>query len=279
MSIRSNVDFLHKKLGNHALTTRLALLLRNQCNCIIKYHLGGDAHSNVNGEDWLAGIVAPETTHFVDVGANVGNWTEFFLSALSATSRQKGQVKGILFEPSSIALSKLEEKFAHLDNIKIIKAAVSDIAGEMTYFEESGAGETSSLINQHSSSHADAKKVKVVTLDEAMKELGLERIDFLKIDVEGYDFHVLRGASNLIKEHRVGIIQFEYNEPWVLAGSTLFEAYQFLEAFGYKVFLLKADALYIFNYSRYGDFFRYSNFVAISPEKMPSMEKFVGGHI
>ena len=57
-------------------------------------------------------------------------------------------------------------------------------------------------------------------------------MDFLKIDAEGYDYLALCGATTLLREQRIGFIQFEYNSPWTLAGCTLAKALSFMEAFG-----------------------------------------------
>jgi hypothetical protein len=52
--------------------------------------------------------------------------------------------------------------------------------------------------------------VKVSTLDAVADDLGLERIHFLKLDVEGFEFQCLRGAERLIGERRIDYIQFEF---------------------------------------------------------------------
>jgi FkbM family methyltransferase len=276
MNIYASINFLHRKLGVYQGATRLALLFRNQCNCVIAYHLGETADAHINGENWLTEIIAPTATTFIDVGANVGNWSDFFLSGMLNQSKQS---KGLLFEPSLFAVSKLNQRFRHIENIEVIEAAVSDNVGEMPFFEEPNAGETSSLVGAHSNNQAKPTQVKVTTIDEEVAKRQLGFIDFLKVDTEGYDLHVLRGASALLKNHQVGIVQFEYNAPWALAGSTLAEAYKLLEGFDYKVFLLKSNGLHVLDYSRYGEFFSYSNFVAISPDKFPAMSKFVRGYV
>lgn len=85
----------------------------------------------------------------------------------------------------------------------------------------------------------------------------------LKIDAEGYDLHVLLGARGLLESRRIGVVQFEYNAPWARAGSTLSFAFQLLRGAGYRVFLLKAGGLYRFEPDRVGEYFHYSNFVAL----------------
>lgn len=246
-------------------------MLRNQCNCVISYHLSEGANPRRNGERWLAREVAATATTFIDVGANVGDWAGEFVSAMPGPGR------GLLFEPSQHALARLKPRFHLSPHLEIVEAAVSDKPGEMPYFEEPDAGETSSLLSAHSNARAQQRQVPVTTLDEQAEAHGLNFVDFLKIDTEGYDLHVLRGASGLIERQQVGVIQFEYNAPWALAGSTLAEAYALLEKFGYTVLLLKSRGLYKLDYPRYGEFFAYSNFVALAPQQLKKMDYFVRG--
>jgi len=53
--------------------------------------------------------------------------------------------------------------------------------------------------------------VPVVTLDEHCREHGLDRIDLLKIDTEGFELEVLKGAAGLIADKRIGVVQLEFN--------------------------------------------------------------------
>ncbi len=88
----------------------------------------------------------------------------------------------------------------------------------------------------------------------------------MKIDVEGYDLHALRGAGAKLAEGKFGIVQFEYNVPWAEAGSTLAAALSLFGQAGYQVFLLRAGGLSEVNYPRYREYFGYSNYIAFAPE-------------
>jgi hypothetical protein len=60
-----------------------------------------------------------------------------------------------------------------------------------------------------------AVAVATLTLDGYCARHGVERVDFLKIDVEGAELDVLLGAQALLKDRRVGIVQFEVSRPQV----------------------------------------------------------------
>lgn len=271
MNIFGIANFFQRILSKSPLAVRLAILLRNQCRCVIKYYLNEGPDPTINGELWLARTLAPTSSTFIDVGANVGNWASLFMEPMSENS------KGLLFEPSDYAIEKLKQRFEQVNGIEIIEAAVSDTSGNMFFYEEPIAGEKSSLVAGFSRADAVKKLVKVTTLDAEVEKYQLEHIDFLKIDTEGYDLYVLRGASNLLAQNKIGVIQFEYNSPWALTGSTLAAAFQLLESFGYKVFLLKNAGLFELNYKCYGEYFDYSNFVAVSPHSFKVLEPFIKG--
>lgn len=253
---------MQNRLGRIPACVKIAIKLRNQLEGIIAAHLNDGIDMSLDGELWLINRVAPKATVFIDVGANIGAWSKVFLSKMT------GPPKGFLFEPSPLAVSYLNANFRQeiKDNlVEIIAAAVCEKSGTMDFYMEESAGETSSLISKHSRPQARKISVKTTTIDAEVEKRKLRFIDFLKIDAEGYDLHVLRGAENCLKDKTVGVIQFEYNHPWANSSSTLTSALDYLGKHDYKVCLLKRDGLYNFNYDIYGEYFHYSNFVAIAP--------------
>jgi len=239
---------------------RLAVLVRNQCRCIIKYHLAESPDVNDTGEVWLRREAVRRCASFVDVGANVGEW-------LAEIVREKrlAQFSAIAFEPSESAFQRLEQRFANDPRIEIVNQALGDAIGSADFFEEQHAGKGSSIVAQFTRTPGTARTVDVTTLDEEIARRNWEHVDFLKIDAEGYDLRVLRGARELLAGRRIGVVQFEYNRAWQLAGDTLFGALTLLRSFGYDVYVLRRDGLYTLDYARYEEYFEYSNFVGFSP--------------
>ena len=60
------------------------------------------------------------------------------------------------------------------------------------------------------------------------------RFALVKIDTEGHDLTVLRGARAMLAEHRIAVVQFEYNHRWVFARAFLRDAFEFLADLGYR---------------------------------------------
>jgi hypothetical protein len=73
-----------------------------------------------------------------------------------------------------------------------------------------------------------AEEVRLRTLDAFCKEQCLSRIDFLKLDVEGNELNVLRGATRMIEAGAIGMIQFEFGEAQIGSRTFFRDIYGFL---------------------------------------------------
>lgn len=259
-------DRLHRRLARSPFVTRIAIRLRNQCRAIVKYRLMTTHQVEESGELWLAERVAPRCRTFIDVGANRGEWTAMMLRYAPAG------VRGVLYEPGAKASAMLRERFASRDGIDIVQRALSDRpASGVPFFEEPDAGNTSSLSRGASTAEARETTVDVTTLDAEAERLALERIDLLKVDAEGHDLGVLRGAERLLRERRVGIVQWEYSDSWIAGGGTLAAALSLLDGFGYRTYLLKRGGLYRFDYALFGEYFTFSNFVSLRESDLAAL--------
>jgi hypothetical protein len=104
--------------------------------------------------------------------------------------------------------------------------------------------------------------VSLKTLDEFCNEQGIQKIDFLKIDVEGHEYKVLQGASKMIKNKAIRFIQFEF-------GGCNIESRVFLKNFwdllkdDFKLYRIVSDGVYpITEYNETLEIFTYTNFFA-----------------
>jgi hypothetical protein len=80
------------------------------------------------------------------------------------------------------------------------------------------------------------------------------------------------GCKGQLTGKKVRAIQFEYGASWADAGCTLARAISYLAGYGYETYLLKDDAIKAFDYRMFGEFFRYSNFVAAMPGSLGAIQ-------
>jgi FkbM family methyltransferase len=256
-SIQSVLVQTQHMLAGSSAGLNLVVKLRNQCDLTIgRAHGWGESlDPELNGEARWMRSVADRLQYVIDVGANKGDWTDLVLQTTTAK-------EVMLFDPSRSASTMLKSRFAGRPEVEVREAAVASAPGSMSFFEEEGAGETSSLVGGFSK-NAVSRQVEITTIDAEVARRGWPNVDFLKIDAEGYDFHVLEGARGLFESGRISYGQFEYNSPWRLAGTTRTFAISWLRELGYECFLLKADGLHVPDLDLYREYYLYSNYAFI----------------
>ncbi len=263
--LRPWVNRLVRILSRSRWAARTAALIVNQCELLIGYHFAASYDPEHNGERWLLDVVGPAVENFIDVGANIGDWTRMLLDRNPAA-------RGVVVEPGTEALARLRETLP--STVEIVPAAAGTVDGSViTFYEELGAGGRSSSVRDWGTS-ARQREVNVVTVDSLMDRLHWKDVNFLKIDTEGYDASVLFGAARALHSGKVDLVQFEYNRPWREAGSTLGGVIEFLDAAGYDVYILRPHGLERYDYLVFGEFFSYANFVAVN--RASTFRKFLG---
>lgn len=136
---------------------------------------------------FLKSRIHPRFT-FLDVGSNVGAYSVF-------VARNAGpDARVIAIDPNEIVLKRLAFNMAAngLQNIQVVKAAIGDQDGEMEFaLEEANMGGSSLRLDREARGGKTILKVPVRTLAGIVAEAGLDHVDAIKIDVEGYEDRVL----------------------------------------------------------------------------------------
>lgn len=183
-----------------------------------------------------------------DVGANTGQTSLQFLAEFPSSDIYA-------FEPHPTT-------FAHLVNsvpagrVKTFQLALSDRTEAASFFEydgEDGLSKINSLTAKArfaTNIRLEPREIKVpcTTLDSFCAEHKVERIGLLKIDTEGYDLFVLKGASRLLSEGRIDFVYAEFNDfagkPGTVGGS-LNALADHLSPFGYHFVATYTDFVMI----------------------------------
>jgi FkbM family methyltransferase len=179
------------------------------------------------GVDKLMSKILTPGCVFVDAGANIGYYSKLALRYIGNT----GQVHAFEPLPSAFQLLQLNS----IDFKKIIKLypfALGDKNKEVEFFENIN-GDTSSLYPNFLAKNI---KVKMVQLDRQL--VNIKNLNLIKIDVEGYELEVLRGAINLLKKHHP-VVVFEFLDGYSKKRQLSLKCYQLiLEPIGYKLYYL-----------------------------------------
>jgi len=169
----------------------------------------------------------------IDVGANIGQYSLL----ASKLMGQTGEIYA--FEPSVDIQPKLKRNIDlnNFENIEVIPCAVAATSGVMKFYpanEVANQGVGSLMPVQEYRSNIRSNEgvdVDVMSLDDFCGARGIEKVDVLKIDVEGFDLEVLKGATKLMKNNPDLVIMSEV-EPMNLEqlGVTAKDFYNFMES-------------------------------------------------
>jgi FkbM family methyltransferase len=145
---------------------------------------------------------------FVDVGANIG----YFSLLASRVVGQTGRV--VAFEPSRYAADRLDKalKDNNILNVRLERCALGKDPGEVILYDPLPDNHTPTILG---TAGAPGAVVPLRRLDECLSSLRIDRVDLLKIDVEGFELAALQGASVSLREGRIRAIICEFNQDWL----------------------------------------------------------------
>lgn len=202
---------------------------------LLEWHIYFKGSYSADTVDFIRERVKPDWVS-IDVGANIG--THVLAEADGKT------VYAIEPEPGAVEDLRENLRVSGTTNVEVLNFALSDREGSMTLYspkEGDSNQANASLYHDKTQSGRKPVTVDVKTLDDAFQDL--DRLDFLKIDVIGYDLRVIRGGLKTIEKFHP-LIMFRYNEHhWNDTGSTLEEAVTILESMGYKISQLEDGEL------------------------------------
>jgi FkbM family methyltransferase len=213
-----------------------------------------------NGELRLARTVLPAAKLVFDVGANVGDWTEMALNINPALETHS-------FDPNPATFAELAAKtFPPTVHRNAFGLGETTRERELFIFDDAGG---SNSLYRRVGVPAEVKRVERVslrTVDDYCAGAGVGRIDFMKIDVEGHELSVLRGAAGMLAKGAVGVVQFEYGGAYIDSRSLLRDVYEFVGSInsGYAFYKVFPDALRPMpSYHQTFETFQYSNWVIV----------------
>lgn len=140
----------------------------------------------------------------VDVGANIGYFSLIFAKLVN----MEGQVFAFEPEPQNFELLKKNFSINNYQNIVCERKAVSDKNGNLRLYLSESSGKHSIFRNN---AHKNSINVECIKLDDYFEEKKLiDKIDFVKIDVEGAELQVLKGMKSIISKNENLKIYTEY---------------------------------------------------------------------
>ena len=195
-----------------------------------------------------------------DVGANVGDY---------ALMAQKffGETADIFcFEPSMANFEKLLINAKGVKNIKTYHFGLGEKNEKMILFMNEKSSSLASLYQRqlaHFNLEMNLKEtVEIRTLDDFCAQNNIKHIHLLKLDAEGHEFKILKGAGSMIEAGNVDFIQFEFG-GCDIDSHTFFQDFYYWLVPKYKIFRILKNGLYPINkYRETNEIFITTNYLA-----------------
>lgn len=182
----------------------------------------------------IIGELLPSDGVAIDVGANVG-WHTLLMSHLVGS---RGRVLAI--EPNVSVCTELRRNLAinRIANVEVSACAAADMETTLTFLAPAASqpGAASGHVLAATERSPGTVSVAARTLDAIVADAKLDRLDFIKLDIEGYEWPALRGGEQAIARFRPPIV-FEYDAAYVSRGGASSEILSdFFSRMGYRLY-------------------------------------------
>jgi FkbM family methyltransferase len=191
-----------------------------------------------NGESAMLARLRPfRPTTLIDVGANIGDWSVVACQALPEATVHA-------FEISERTARDLVRCIApYPGRVVINTVGLGEAEGEVAFYmtpENNTAASTvraalQVAMEQQGLSEVQEIRARITTGDAYLRQAGIERVDVLKIDVEGAEFSVLRGFAEAFGRRAIDLVQFEYGAINLSTRDFLADFYHFFKERGFAI--------------------------------------------
>ena len=233
---------------------------------IFAKRLGGKGLMNPinNGEYKVLENIAKNSKDslcFLDGGSNVGEHVLKF----DYLCKKYDIPNPIIFaiEPFPSTIEVLKKNLTNI-SFQLIDKALGKEEGIVKFYSEKldGLSGQNSAIQHYYLNNVT--EVKQTTIDTLVKDYSLTKINFLKLDIEGFEYNALLGASKTMSEGLIDYIQLEYNQTWIEGGGTIKKVIDIANSYSYKLYRIrKNDLISIPSYNFNIEDFFYCNLLLV----------------
>ncbi|MBX4209212.1 FkbM family methyltransferase [Candidatus Parcubacteria bacterium] len=212
-----------------------------------------DFDRRTNGEIYVLKTIAPRLKTVFDVGANVGDYSADILA-------MNENVRIHAFEPDKRAFDALAKKGIFKAN----NIAVGEKPGTIVFNLHKDKTVLNSILDLHDAAEFGSSiKIPMISVDSYAKENDVSHIDFLKADVEGYEFSVIKGGEGMLAKGAIDMIQFEFSGASASARTFLKGFIDLFARHGYSLYRIKPDRIEPVRYRPDQERFTLTNYLAI----------------
>lgn len=247
----------------------LALKLHHAAVIYIDTYTNTDFNFRVNGEMRVLERLLPLLgirPVVLDVGCNTGEWAELAL-------QRRGDIALHGFEIAPPMQEEIQRRLGGNPNFTLCPLGLSDSETTVSFALYRDNSVLTSLVKDLPRRvggkvlEPEIVEGRVERGDDYCRRNGIDRIGFLKIDVEGHEWEVLDGFATMLAERRIDALQFEFGFEVYITGRTLRQYDQRLRKLGYTVGRVLTTGVF---FSDSGDQFErlsFGNYVAVLADR------------
>ncbi|MFY0652179.1 MAG: FkbM family methyltransferase [Cyclobacteriaceae bacterium] len=226
-----------------------------------KYHQNGEDHVLRRINQFYG---QKEELVIFDVGANVGDYSSLIFNIFGDKNYNVHA-----FEPVKSTFGELSGRITS-DNFHLNNLGLSSEEKKIQIHYDTDASKLSSVYKRkldHTAIGFDkTETIKVSTIDLYSEQNNIEKIEFLKVDVEGHELEVFKGAVSMIESKSIDFIQFEFGGTNI-DSRTYFKDLYYALGPSFKLYRIVRDGLVpIDQYSEIHEVFQSCNYLAIRKE-------------
>jgi FkbM family methyltransferase len=167
----------------------------------VNLHLVSTHRFGVEVEFDLARLIDSKRPRILDIGANVGQTALRFRRAFP-------ECQVFSFEPVPHTFEMLRRATSGDPKIEALNYAMGQARGKAMIYTGNNSS-TNTMLECGRDASGNAVEVQVETIDMFCEDRRIDSVDLLKIDVEGFELPVLRGAERMLRDGRVGFVYAE----------------------------------------------------------------------
>lgn len=176
-----------------------------------------------------------------DVGANNGDYTLLLRGVFGINSIIYS------FEPAKDTFHNLESNLIGQGNVRLCNFGLGEEQNRLTLYTTPASSGLASLyqrrLDHYNIQMDQTEEVEIRTVDDFCNENIINHIHLLKLDVEGHEIKVLKGASNMINSGKIDFIQFEFGGTDI-DSRVFFRDFYYLLKDRYDLYRIVKDGLY-----------------------------------
>jgi len=177
----------------------------------------------------------------LDIGGNIG------LQSIRMSQAAGHTGKIFAFEPLEYLQVKFKKNMSlnRVTNVCLFPYALSDKENEVSYKINSKSWNQGTFSLDHNDETGDFQMVHIRMGDNIVDIQDLSTIDLIKIDVEGFEYNVIRGLTKTICKHLPRLI-FEYDAAyWQNNHQSILDCFNFLTSLSYQIFQITSAGCFL----------------------------------